>query len=105
MSARLRNVALPHGPAIEDEATIEGQGALFAPLHARGRAVASALGLRRVWMVSSTHTGGGVAELLPTTCALLRGVGLDVRWLVLEPDNDAFFVVTKALHHLLHGRD
>jgi trehalose synthase len=58
---------------------------------------------RTIWMVSSTETGGGVAEMLPTMIVLLRELGLDVRWIVLESDDPKFFSFTKSLHNLIHG--
>jgi len=61
-------------------------------------------GARRVWMLNSTESGGGVAEMLPRLCSLLTELGLDARWLVLEPGDAAFFGATKALHNMLHGR-
>jgi trehalose synthase len=57
---------------------------------------------RVVWHVNSTAVGGGVAEMLHVLLPYVRGFGIDTRWLVLE-GNDDFFVVTKRLHHALHG--
>lgn len=54
------------------------------------------------WNVNSTAHGGGVAEMLPSLVAYARGVGIDVRWLVISGP-DEFFRVTKRLHHALHG--
>jgi trehalose synthase len=57
---------------------------------------------RRVVNVNSTATGGGVAELLQTLLAYVRGVGVDARWVVIEGDED-FFAITKRLHNHLYG--
>ncbi|MCH8813677.1 MAG: glycosyltransferase [Chloroflexi bacterium] len=57
---------------------------------------------RVVWHVNSTAVGGGVAEMLHVLLPYVRGCGIDARWLVLEGAED-FFVVTKRLHHALHG--
>ena len=57
---------------------------------------------RRVWNINSTAHGGGVAEMLAWQIPYERGVGMDVRWLVIEGEN-AFFAFTKRLHSLLHG--
>ncbi len=62
------------------------------------------LGERTVWNLNSTASGGGVAEMLHVLLAYERGMGLDVRWMVL-PGNPRFFAITKYLHHLLHGSD
>jgi trehalose synthase len=57
---------------------------------------------RSIWHINSTARGGGVAELLQSLLAYVRGVGLDARWGVIggEPE---FFAVTKRIHNLLHG--
>jgi len=60
------------------------------------------LASRVVWNVSSTARGGGVAEMLPSLLAYTRGAAIDARWLVIA-GSDAFFRVTKRLHHALHG--
>lgn len=57
---------------------------------------------RRVWNVSSTACGGGVAEMLTTLLAYARGVGVDARWEVIGGDA-AFFAITKRIHNRLHG--
>jgi trehalose synthase len=44
-----------------------------------------------------------VAELLPPLLALLRDLGVDANWLVMEADDPAFFRLTKRLHNLIHG--
>lgn len=64
--------------------------------------VGARLGDRVIWNMSSTATGGGVAELLRPLIAYARGEGLDVRWAVLGGSPE-FFRVTKRLHHALHG--
>ncbi len=57
---------------------------------------------RAVWNISSTSTGGGVAEMLHPLLAYGRGAGIDVRWMVIGGDPE-FFEITKRLHHGLHG--
>ncbi len=58
---------------------------------------------RKVWMVNSTATGGGVAEMLPTMITLLRDLGLDIDWVVMGTEEMAFFDLTKRIHNLIHG--
>lgn len=53
--------------------------------------------------VSSTFTGGGVAEILSRLVPLLQQLGVDARWSVIRGD-EAFFAVTKKIHNSLHGR-
>ena len=62
-----------------------------------------AFSTRTVWMVSSTAQGGGVAEMMPGLVALMRGLGIDTRWVVIESDAPEFFPFTKRLHNLIHG--
>jgi trehalose synthase len=38
---------------------------------------------RTVWNVNSTGVGGGVAEMLRSVLSYIRGLGIDVRWLVI----------------------
>ncbi|MDX6540241.1 MAG: trehalose synthase [Gaiellales bacterium] len=57
---------------------------------------------RVLWNVNSTARGGGVAELLISLVAYVRGAGLDARWIVIGGDPD-FFRVTKRIHNRLHG--
>lgn len=99
-----------HGPVQEIQirpVSLEGLAALLAPGRlerlleeaARSR---EALAGRTVWNISSTASGGGVAEMLQTLLAYGRGVGVDTRWLVMTGD-PPFFRLTKRLHNLLHG--
>lgn len=56
----------------------------------------------RVLEVSSTATGGGVAELLSSMIPLQRDVGLDVEWQLIAGD-PRFFEITKRIHNGLQG--
>ncbi len=60
------------------------------------------LGGRTIWNVNSTATGGGVAEMLRSLVAYVKGAGLEARWLVI-PGNPDFFRVTKRIHNHLHS--
>jgi trehalose synthase len=66
------------------------------------REAAAELRGARILELSSTATGGGVAELLTSLVPLQRDVGLDVEWDVIPGDAD-FFEFTKALHNGLQG--
>jgi trehalose synthase len=57
-----------------------------------------------IWMVNSTATGGGVAEMLPGMMNLLRELGFRVKWAVIGSDRPEFFALTKRIHNLLHGQ-
>jgi trehalose synthase len=58
---------------------------------------------RTVWHVNSTAQGGGVAELLPPQVNLMRDLGIDARWLVMETNRPEFFALTKRIHNMIHG--
>jgi trehalose synthase len=55
-----------------------------------------------VWNVSSTATGGGVAELLRCLIGYTLDAGMHTRWMVLQ-GGGSFFALTKRLHNRLHG--
>lgn len=56
----------------------------------------------RVLHLNATAYGGGVAELLATHVPLLRSLGIDAEWQVLQ-GSDEFFAVTKEAHNGLQG--
>ncbi len=58
----------------------------------------------RVAHINATAFGGGVAEMLHTLTPLMRDIGLDAEWQVIE-GADEFFNVTKACHNGLQGMD
>ncbi|MGE3742009.1 MAG: glycosyltransferase, partial [Geminicoccaceae bacterium] len=95
-------VRLPAGPSLADYGH-------YAMLHGEverlRRAAGDCPGLvgRRVWMVSSTSEGGGVAESLPHLIRLLRDLGVTCGWGVVTPGEPAFFRLTKRLHNMIHG--
>jgi trehalose synthase len=66
------------------------------------RQLARPLAGTRVLHLNSTRAGGGVAEILHRLIPLLRELGLDARWEVVEGDAD-FFTVTKRFHNALQG--
>lgn len=86
--------------AYEAYATLAGA---VRELRAEAAQLVSGLHGRTLWMVNSTATGGGVAEMLPAMVALLRELGVATEWVVLDTDEPAFFDLTKQLHNLIHG--
>lgn len=73
-----------------------------AELRRAGEHAAKAFAGRTIWNVSSTATGGGVAEMMPPLLSYSRGSGVDVRWVTIQGDGE-FFNATKRLHNALHG--
>ncbi len=57
----------------------------------------------RVVHVNSTREGGGVAEILDWMVPLMRDLGLEASWEVLE-GTSRFFAITKGIHNGLHGQ-
>lgn len=64
--------------------------------------LAAHAGSRSIQMVNSTAVGGGVAEMLHRVVPLLRELGIQVEWKVIE-GNERFFEVTKSFHNALQG--
>jgi trehalose synthase len=61
---------------------------------------------RKIWMVNSTATGGGVAEMLPRILYTMKSYGFDVEWMVITAnDLPEFFNITKKLHNFIHGQN
>jgi trehalose synthase len=57
---------------------------------------------RSIVQVNATAYGGGVAEILQNLVPLLRDVGVDAQWAVLDAP-PAFYDVTKKIHNALQG--
>jgi trehalose synthase len=57
----------------------------------------------KVVHVNSTRRGGGVAEVLEAMVPLMRALGLDASWEVIQGTED-FFSCTKAFHNALQGK-
>ena len=96
----LQDVDVPVFP-LERLAPVIGDERLAAVRDAAGSA-RERFGGRRIWNVSSTASGGGVAEMLQVLVGYGQGAGVDVRWVVLEGDAE-FFAITKRIHNHLHG--
>src|SRR5262245_50508651 len=64
----------------------------------KGRRIAG----RSVAHVNSTYFGGGVAEMLSSMTLLMRSLGLDAEWRVIQGPSD-FFGITKRMHNALQG--
>lgn len=74
----------------------------YSSLQEKGEDFRVWFGGTKIWNVNSTAMGGGVAEMLQILVGYGRGLGLDVRWVVLRGDAE-FFAITKRLHNRIHG--
>ena len=74
----------------------------YAALENEASTALGALDGAKVWNISSTAHGGGVAEMLQLLCGYARDAGADTRWLVIDGDPE-FFAITKRLHNRIHG--
>ena len=89
--------------ALDDYGAVAHLAAPVQQLQMEAEPVVPKLKNRRLWMVNSTARGGGVAEMLPTMVALLRELGVETEWVVIESDQAPFFDLTKRVHNLIHG--
>ncbi|MEX1046020.1 MAG: glycosyltransferase [Actinomycetota bacterium] len=58
----------------------------------------------RVLHINSTAFGGGVSELLLTHLGLMRDLGIEANWQLIQ-GSEEFFAATKAAHNGLQGAD
>lgn len=92
----LQQVPTP-AKSLGDYAAVVGADAI-----AHLREIAAPFKGARVLNVNSTAFGGGVAELLYTSVPLMRDLGIEADWQLMQAP-DEFFVVTKAMHNALQG--
>lgn len=88
-----------HPKSLADYRPIAGDAVLDEILE-----LAAPLRGQRVLHINATAFGGGVAEILQTLVPLMRDVGLNARWQVIEGTDD-FFNVTKSMHNGLQGME
>ena len=102
-SALLERVDPRHHVTLDDYGAVAALALPVQELRALAATVAPALTGRTIWMVNSTATGGGVAEMLPGMVALMRELGLAVEWVVIGSREEEFFRITKRIHNMIHG--
>jgi trehalose synthase len=66
------------------------------------QAKANKLKKKHIVCISSTHQGGGVAEMLNSYIPLLNEIGLDIGWRIIHGSPD-FFNITKKFHNGLQS--
>ena len=72
-------------------------------IHAGLSKIGKKLHGNKIYHISSTATGGGVAELLRSQIPYEKSLGLDSRWFVIEAPR-SFFEITKKIHNLFQGK-
>ena len=93
----LVSVPLPEPKRVEDFRESAGDEAVDRLLEASQPFKGS-----RMVHLSSTAFGGGVAELLASQIALLKDLGIDADWQLMD-GSEEFFSVTKLAHNALQG--
>ena len=63
--------------------------------------VAGEMGQLRILHLNSTATGGGVAEILQSMVPLGNSLGIETETIVINPDKERSFNVTKKIHNML----
>lgn len=58
---------------------------------------------KRVLHINATAHGGGVAQILHSLVPMMRDLGIDAHWKLIQPSNFDFFVATKKIHNSLQG--
>lgn len=91
-----------HDASLADYESVAHLSATVRDLRQEAQNALPALKGRRVFMVNSTSHGGGVAEMMPALISLMRDLGIDAHWLVMETHDPEFFRLTKHLHNLIH---
>ena len=97
MNTRMLTLVPTPPKSLGDYAAVVGADAV-----ARLRERAERFRGARVLNINSTAFGGGVAELLYTLVPLMRDLGIDAEWRLIQAPEE-FFVVTKAMHNALQG--
>ncbi|MFW5762357.1 MAG: glycosyltransferase [Cyclobacteriaceae bacterium] len=100
----IRIVDVPKGRALEDYESYASLYWAVKEFKTESSIFVPKLQNRKIWMINSTETGGGVAEMLPRLVSVMRQIGLDIDWAVMETDKSAFFSLTKKIHNNIHGK-
>jgi trehalose synthase len=100
MGSLVGSVEVARRPVAALEPVIGGER--FARLVQAAEQFRQRLAGRTIWNVSSTATGGGVAEMLHVIIGYAEDLGIPVRWRVITGDAE-FFAITKRLHNQIHG--
>ncbi len=99
----MRKIEIKSGPKLEDyQAYSSLRGTVDSFLETVPQYVEKLKG-QTIWMINSTATGGGVAEMVPSQMRIMRAMGVSIEWMVIETDDVEFFNITKRIHNAIHG--
>lgn len=99
----MRKIEIKTGPKLEDyQAYSSLRGTVDSFLETVPQYVEKLKG-KTIWMINSTATGGGVAEMVPSQMRIMRAMGVSIEWMVIETDDVEFFNITKRIHNAIHG--
>lgn len=99
----MQKIAINKGPLFEDYLTYGALKPTVNRFLENSKQSVEDLKGSTIWMINSTATGGGVAEMLPSQMRLLRQLKVKIEWLVLETEDEDFFNLTKRIHNAIHG--
>ena len=99
----MQKIIVKEGASIEDYLAYSNLKGLVNKFQEAVLPLASALQDCTIWMINSTATGGGVAEMLPSQMRIVRSLGVRIEWLVIEASDHHFFDLTKRIHNAIHG--
>lgn len=103
MSELVQRIKVPKAYPLGDYRDFPGLSPLIDNCEDLAARLRKRLQGRSIWMLNSTASGGGVAEMMPTLINLFHDLKVPVSWIVMNPSDPAFFLLTKKLHHLMHG--
>ncbi|MEN8799976.1 MAG: glycosyltransferase [Flavobacteriaceae bacterium] len=99
----MQKITIKKGATLEDYKAYSNLSGLIDEFMDTVTPYAEALKGCTIWMVNSTATGGGVAEMLPSQMRIARALGISIEWLVIEANDHHFFDLTKRIHNAIHG--
>jgi trehalose synthase len=99
----MQNISISDGATIEDYKSYGSLNHLVEQFLIDTKSSIHDLKGRTIWMINSTATGGGVAEMLPSQIRIMRSLGVNIEWLVIETSDSSFFKLTKRIHNAIHG--
>lgn len=100
----MKNIEIGSGPTLKDYASYASLYTIVRDFEHETDLIIGNLQNRKIKMVNSTDKGGGVAEMLPTMIRMMRELGLDADWSIIESQEKEFFNLTKRIHNLIHGK-